>query len=167
MYEKNYFIIGNAFRLDSVYAQNKQSIAPVKAKDVPVYITSVEGIHEYKLKNGLQILLIPDPTQSNVVVNIVYHVGSRYEGYGEKGMAHLLEHMMFKSTKNLGSIKQMLSDKGGNANGTTYFDRTNYFEIFPSNERESALESTDGSRPYDQLHYVAVRPGQRIFRCTQ
>jgi zinc protease len=62
--------------LISVYAQNKQSIAPVKAKDVPVYITSVEGIHEYKLKNGLQILLIPDPTQSNVVVNIVYHVGS-------------------------------------------------------------------------------------------
>ncbi len=102
--------------------------------DQPEYVGTVEGIKEYKLKNGLKILLIPDATQSNVVVNIVYNVGSRHEGYGEKGMAHLLEHMLFKSTKNLGDIKKMLSDKGGNANGTTWYDRTNYFEIFPSND---------------------------------
>lgn len=104
------------------------------SKEQPVYVGSVEGIKEYKLENGLKILFIPDATQSNVVVNIVYNVGSRHEGYGEKGMAHLLEHMLFKSTKNLGDIKKMLSDKGGNANGTTWYDRTNYFEIFPSNE---------------------------------
>lgn len=97
-------------------------------------VSSVEGIKEYHLKNGLQVLLYKDPTQSNVVVNIVYHVGSRHEGYGEKGMAHLLEHMLFKSTKRLGDIKKMLSEKGGNANGTTWYDRTNYFEIFPSND---------------------------------
>lgn len=98
------------------------------------FITQVEGIKEYKLGNGLQVLLIPDQSQSNVAVNIVYHVGSKHEGYGETGMAHLLEHMLFKSTKNLGDIKKMLSDKGGQANGTTYYDRTNYYEIFPSNE---------------------------------
>ncbi len=102
--------------------------------EVPKFITSIEGIKEYRLTNGLQVLLIPDPSQSNMVVNIVYHVGSRDEGYGEKGMAHLLEHMLFKSTKNMGDIKKQLSDKGGAANGTTYYDRTNYYEVFPSND---------------------------------
>ena len=75
------------------------------------FVTQVEGIKEYKLPNGLQVLLVPDQSQSNVVVNIVYNVGSKHEGYGEKGMAHLLEHMLFKSTKNLGDIKKMLSAK--------------------------------------------------------
>ncbi|WPO77155.1 pitrilysin family protein [Flavobacterium sp. KACC 22761] len=115
--------------MSSVYAQ--KSVAP---KDTPKFITNVEGVKEYSLKNGLKVLLIPDASQSNMVVNIVYNVGSRNEGYGEKGMAHLLEHMLFKSTKNLGDIKKMLSDKGGNANGTTWMDRTNYYEIFPSND---------------------------------
>lgn len=104
------------------------------AQQAPKFVTSVEGIREYSLDNGLKVLLIPDASQSNVVVNIVYNVGSRHEGYGEKGMAHLLEHMLFKSTKNLGDIKKMLSEKGGQANGTTWFDRTNYYEIFPSTD---------------------------------
>ncbi|KRD06563.1 peptidase M16 [Flavobacterium sp. Root901] len=112
--------------LSPLYAQKKV--------EAPKYITNVEGVKEYSLNNGLRVLLIPDASQSNMVVNIVYNVGSRNEGYGEKGMAHLLEHMLFKSTKNLGDIKKMLSDKGGNANGTTWFDRTNYYEVFPSND---------------------------------
>ncbi|MRX67421.1 zinc protease [Flavobacterium resistens] len=115
--------------MSSVYAQ--KSVSP---KETPKFITNVEGVKEYSLKNGLKVLLIPDASQSNMVVNIVYNVGSRNEGYGEKGMAHLLEHMLFKSTKNLGDIKKMLSDKGGNANGTTWLDRTNYYEVFPSND---------------------------------
>ncbi len=102
--------------------------------EAPKLVTSIEGIKEYSLSNGMQILLMPDASQSNMVVNIVYHVGSKHEGYGEKGMAHLLEHMLFKSTKNLGDIKKQLSDKGGVANGTTYYDRTNYYEIFPSSD---------------------------------
>ncbi|KIA89715.1 M16 family metallopeptidase [Kaistella jeonii] len=100
----------------------------------PKFVGNIEGIKEYSLTNGMRVLLIPDGSQSNMVVNIIYHVGSKDEGYGEKGMAHLLEHMLFKSTKNLGDIKKQLSDKGGAANGTTYYDRTNYYEIFPSND---------------------------------
>lgn len=111
--------------LSSVHAQKT---------DAPKYIKNVEGVKEYSMNNGLKVLLIPDASQSNMVVNIVYNVGSRNEGYGEKGMAHLLEHMLFKSTKNLGDIKKMLSDKGGSANGTTWFDRTNYYEVFPSTD---------------------------------
>ncbi len=110
------------------------SFAAAWAQQAPVFVTSVEGVKEYQLDNGLQVLLLPDASQSNVVVNIVYKVGSRHEGYGEKGMAHLLEHMLFKSTKNLGDIKKMLSEKGGQANGTTWFDRTNYYEVFPSSD---------------------------------
>ncbi|MBQ0147852.1 MAG: insulinase family protein [Flavobacteriaceae bacterium] len=110
------------------------AIAQKNAVSSSQFVGQVEGIKEFKLNNGLQILLISDQSQSNVVVNITYHVGSKHEGYGEKGMAHLLEHMLFKSTKNLGDIKKMLSDKGGDANGTTWYDRTNYYEIFPYSE---------------------------------
>ncbi len=105
-----------------------------QAQQAPKFVSNIEGVKQYTMNNGLKVLLIPDASQSNVIVNIVYNVGSKNEGYGEKGMAHLLEHMLFKSTKKLGDIKKMLSDKGGNANGTTYYDRTNYFEVFPSNE---------------------------------
>src|ERR1700744_3409297 len=79
---------------------------------LPSFVTSVEGVKEYRLPNGLQILLVPDASQTNVVVNVVYHVGSRQEGYGETGMAHLLEHMLFKPSKKFPSIKQTIADKG-------------------------------------------------------
>jgi zinc protease len=100
----------------------------------PVFVTSVEGVKEYRLANGLQVLLVPDPAQTNVIVNVVYHVGSRQEGYGETGMAHLLEHMMFKGSKKFSSIKQTIADKGAFANGTTWYDRTDYFEILPATD---------------------------------
>lgn len=112
------------------------SINPVFSQkaETPKFVSNTEGIKEYTLNNGMKVLLIPDGSQSNMIVNIVYNVGSKHEGYGEKGMAHLLEHMLFKSTKRLGDIKKQLSDKGGDANGTTWYDRTNYYEIFPSSD---------------------------------
>ena len=61
-------------------------------------VTSVEGITEYRLANGLQVLLVPDDSKPTTTVNMTYHVGSRHENYGETGMAHLLEHLMFKGT---------------------------------------------------------------------
>src|SRR3989441_43041 len=66
--------------------------------ETPRKITSVEGITEYQLDNGLRILLFPDSSQSKVTVNMTVLVGSRQEGYGETGMAHLLEHLVFKGT---------------------------------------------------------------------
>jgi zinc protease len=98
------------------------------------FVTSVEGIKEYSLANGMKVLLIPDAAQSNVIVNIVYGVGSRHEGYGESGMAHLLEHMLFKRSSKFTDIKKTIADKGAQANGTTYTDRTNYYEILPATE---------------------------------
>jgi zinc protease len=91
-------------------------------------LTSVEGITEYALPNGLHVLLFPDASKPNVTVNMTYNVGSRLEGYGETGMAHLLEHMLFKETATRKDIKQELTDHGAEMNGSTSWDRTNYFE---------------------------------------
>jgi zinc protease len=98
----------------------------------PSKVTSVEGITEYRLDNGLHILLFPDQSKPTVLVNITYLVGSRLEGYGETGMAHLLEHMMFKGTPSHPDVWKTLQDHGANFNGTTWWDRTNYFEEMPA-----------------------------------
>ena len=95
-------------------------------------VASVEGITEYRLDNGLRFLLFPDQSKQQITVNITYLVGSRHEGYGETGMAHLLEHLVFKGTPNHPDIPQELTEHGAFPNGTTWFDRTNYFETLPA-----------------------------------
>lgn len=95
-------------------------------------VNEVEGITEYRLENGLQVLLFPDPSSSTVTINVTYRVGSRHEGRGEKGMAHLLEHMLFKGTARMENIWGALEDHGAQFNGTTWVDRTNYYETLPS-----------------------------------
>jgi hypothetical protein len=94
----------------------------------PQKIASVEGVTEYRLDNGLRVLLVPDNSVDSVMVHITYLVGSRHEGYGEKGMAHLLEHMLFKGTPRYPRVKEDFSRQGVRFNGSTSFDRTNYFE---------------------------------------
>jgi zinc protease len=96
-------------------------------------MAQVEGITEYRLANGLRVLLAPDASKPTTTVNITYLVGSRHENYGETGMAHLLEHMVFKGTPQRGNIMQELGKRGMDFNGTTFYDRTNYFETFPAN----------------------------------
>ncbi|MEP6802033.1 MAG: pitrilysin family protein [Acidobacteriota bacterium] len=100
----------------------------------PERVTSVEGITEYVLDNGLHILLFPDQTKHTITVNITYVVGSRNENYGETGMAHLLEHLMFKGTPKHPNILQELTSHGARPNGSTSFDRTNYFETFQASD---------------------------------
>lgn len=100
----------------------------------PVKITSVEGITEYQLANGLRVLLFPDITKETITVNITYLVGSKHENYGETGMAHLLEHLVFKGTPRHPNIPQELTERGARPNGTTWTDRTNYFETFRATE---------------------------------
>ncbi len=97
-------------------------------------VTSVEGITEYRLSNGLRVLLFPDPSKEQITVNITYLVGSLHEGYGETGMAHLLEHLVFKGTPNHPDIPAELTERGASPNGSTWYDRTNYFETFPATE---------------------------------
>src|SRR6201986_5357817 len=86
------------------------------------------GITEYDYPNGLRVLLFPDPSSPKVTVNMTYLVGSRFEGYGETGMAHLLEHLNFILSTNGRNIKKELDDHGAQFNGSTDVDRTNSFE---------------------------------------
>src|SRR4051812_42586467 len=85
----------------------------------PKKVTAVEGITEYRLDNGVRVLLFPDPSAAKVTVNMTVFVGSRQEGYGETGMAHLLEHMLFKGTPQHPNVPKALRDHGANFNGTT------------------------------------------------
>jgi zinc protease len=100
----------------------------------PVKVHEVEGITEYRLPNGLKVLLFPDPSKPTITVNITYLVGSRHENYGETGMAHLLEHLVFKGTPRHPSIDTEFNQRGVRFNGTTWLDRTNYFELFQASE---------------------------------
>jgi zinc protease len=105
------------------------------AAELPKKVVSIEGVTEYRLANGLKVLTLPDPGIDTVTVHMVYLVGSRHEGYGEKGMAHLLEHLLFKGAKHHPDIKAALSRRGARWNGTTSSDRTTYFEtLAASNE---------------------------------
>jgi len=110
-------------------------LQPVVAAE-PVKVASVEGITEYKLDNGFRFLLFPDDSKPLVTVNMTVFVGSRHEGYGETGMAHLLEHLLFKGTPAFPNVPKALRDHGaGNRfNGTTWVDRTNYYETMPSSD---------------------------------
>ena len=97
-------------------------------------LTSVEGITEYRLNNGLRVLLFPDQTKQTMTVNVTYLVGSKHENYGETGMAHLLEHLVFKGSPKYLRPDDEFAKRGARSNGSTSFDRTNYFETFPASD---------------------------------
>lgn len=102
--------------------------------EMPVKITTIEGASEYRLSNGLKVVLYPDSTKPTATVNMTYLVGSRHENYGETGMAHLLEHLMFKGSRNYPSPTKEFTKRGFKMNGSTWFDRTNYFVSFNASD---------------------------------
>ena len=97
-------------------------------------VRSVEGITEYTLPNGLQVLLAPDDSKPSTTVNLTLKVGSRHENYGETGMAHLLEHLLFKGSKRHPMAWAEFSKRGLRSNGSTWLDRTNYFASFAASD---------------------------------
>ena len=111
----------------------------------PVKVASIEGVTEYRLGNGARVLLFPEASRPSVTVNMTVLVGSRHEGYGESGMAHLLEHLVFKGTPYHPKVSKALQDHGAGFNGSTDNDHTNYFETMPATDKNLefgiALES--------------------------
>ncbi len=109
----------------------------VLAFDVPKGFTagpSVGGISEYRLENGLKVLLFPDDSSAKLTVNITYLVGSRNENYGETGKAHLLEHMLFKGSPKVADVNAEFTKRGANSNAITRTDITNYYEVLPASD---------------------------------
>jgi len=113
---------------------------------------SVEGVHEYHLSNGLTVLLFPDASKPTTTVDVTYKVGSRMEDYGETGMAHLLEHMLFKGTPSVPSVFAELGRRGMEFNGNTSYDRTTYFETFTASP--------------ESLDWVLMMESERMTRST-
>ncbi|MCE2915284.1 MAG: insulinase family protein, partial [Rubrivivax sp.] len=110
---------------------------PQATAALPAGVTAgatVEGISEYRLANGLRVLLVPDSSKPSTTVNLTVHVGSRHENYGETGMAHLLEHLIFKGTPTHKNVWSEFTKRGLRANGSTWVDRTNYFASFAAND---------------------------------
>ncbi len=109
--------------------------APLCAAPLPTGVTagpSYGGMSEYRLANGLTVLLYPDESKAKLLVNVTYKVGSKHENYGETGMAHLLEHLLFKGSPGFENIDTEFSKRGMQNNGSTWMDRTNYFEVMPA-----------------------------------
>jgi len=98
-------------------------------------------IQTFKLPNGLSVVLSEDHTAPIVAVNLWYHVGSANEREGRTGFAHLFEHMLFQGSADVGSNEhfELVQRAGGTLNGSTWLDRTNYFETVPSNQLELAI----------------------------
>ena len=115
-----------------LFSFTELAVAQLKATALQK-IQSVEGIDEYRLPNGLQVLLVPDTSKPTTTVNLTYRVGSRQENYGETGMAHLLEHMLFKGTPKHPKVWAEFEKRGLAANGSTNADRTNYTASFSAN----------------------------------
>src|SRR5215212_8485801 len=92
-------------------------------------------VEHYELPNGLDVVLNEDHSAPLVAVNVWYHVGSKNERIGRTGFAHLFEHMLFSGSEHIGNNEHFryVQSVGGVLNGTTFFDRTNYFETLPSN----------------------------------
>jgi len=129
-------VIAAAFLTTSLVGNAQQGSAPVSSNQqhAPQRVTSVEGITEYHLSNGLRVLLYPEQSKPLITVNITYLVGSRQESYGETGMAHLLEHLMFKGTPTHRNIPDEISVHGAKVNGQTNTDRTNYYEVLAASD---------------------------------
>ena len=108
--------------------------APVRLPNGVTRGPTVEGITEYRLANGLRVVLFADPSKPTATVNITYLVGSRHENYGETGMAHLLEHLIFKGSKNFLKPDTEFTRRGFQNNGTTWLDRTNYYSTFQATD---------------------------------
>src|SRR5205085_2199293 len=143
-------------------AQSSATVLPQGVERV----TSVEGITEYRLQNGLRVLLSPDMTKPTTTVNITYMVGPRNENYGETGMAHLLEHMMFKGTPKHKNVPQELTEHGARPNGTTWLDRTNYYE--PDNANLLVAGKFDDSKTLGliQKYCGSIRQPARVIQKT-
>lgn len=147
------------------------SLAHAAAAAVATAATSVPNVayEKYTLPNGLDVILVEDHKLPVTAVNIWYHVGPANEAPGLTGFAHLFEHMMFAATKHVprGMADQLLEGAGAtDSNGSTDFDRTNYFDTVPSNQLELALWAHSDRMGYllDVLDQTALTNQQDVVR---
>ncbi len=138
----SWFVVAMACGVGSSFADDPAA---------PTKIGSVEGFTEYQFANGLKLVVFTEPSKPKLTVNMTVLVGSRHEGYGEAGMAHLLEHMLFKPTAKHLQPDRDLQERGADYNGTTWVDRTNYYETLPASD--------------DNLEFAIAWEADRLMNC--
>lgn len=138
----------NAEAADAKQAKRRSPAAKAAAKKTKAVEKAPQAaksydidFKEFKLKNGLRVLLAEDHHAPTFSITMTYNVGSRDERPGRTGFAHLFEHMLFQGSENVGKGEHfiLIQNNGGSANGTTNADRTNYFETLPANQLELAI----------------------------
>src|SRR5437868_14387708 len=135
------------------------------------FVTEEEGVREYRLANGLKLLLVENRVAPVVTFLLLYKVGSRNEAVGHTGATHLLEHMLFKGTptfnKRAGTqVAATLQKVGADFNATTWYDRTNYFETVPSDALELAVR-LEADRMRNSFIAVDDRQSEMIVVCNE
>ena len=127
---------------DNAPAKPSQAAETDRSAKSPHETKSYEiAFKEFKLTNGLRVLLAEDHSAPTYSICVTYNVGSRDERPGRTGFAHLFEHMLFQGSANVGKGEHfiLIQNNGGSANGTTNMDRTNYFETLPANQLELGI----------------------------
>jgi predicted Zn-dependent peptidase len=135
------------------------ALAPAAGNAAPAGDIPEIAFEKYQLPNGLEVILHRDPSVPLVAVDVWYHVGSGDETLGKSGFAHLFEHMLFQGSKHVGEDKHfdILKNIGASeVNGSTNSDRTNYYEVVPSNQLETALWLES-----DRMGYLLPLLGQK------
>ncbi len=130
------------------------------AQTLPAGVTrgpSMGGITEYNLANGLKVLLLPDPSQDTITVNVTYLVGSRHESYGERGMAHLLEHLLFKGTPKIPNPKNELAEARRALQRHHLVRPHQLLRDLPGERRRARLRARPRGRPHGQRQRLASR----------
>src|SRR5918993_616148 len=136
------------------------------------FVTEADGIREYKLANGMKVLLVENRVAPVATFCVLYRVGSRNEAVGYTGATHLLEHMMFKGTPDFNKerntqIAATLQKIGADFNATTWYDRTNYFQTVPSDHLELAVRlEADRIRRRRLRRRRGARPHLEVLRCA-
>ena len=160
------FFLAGSLATSPAPAQKVPQVQPPKSDTADLPKIEFE---KYKLPNGLEVILSEDHRLPMVAVNLWYHVGPANEVPGRTGFAHLFEHMMFQGSKHVGTNEHLRLLEGAGAsdfNGTTDFDRTNYFETLPANQLELALwlESDRLGYLLDKLDQANLSNQQDVVR---
>src|SRR5713226_3419616 len=160
------FFLAGSLATSPAQAQKVPQAQPPKS--APAEIPQI-AFEKYRLANGLEVILSEDHRLPMVAVNLWYHVGPANEEAGRTGFAHLFEHMMFQGSKHVGNNEHFRQLEGAGAsdiNGTTDFDRTNYFETLPANQLELALwlESDRMGYLLDKLDQTHLSKQQDVVR---
>jgi zinc protease len=151
----------------TVYSQKKSVVKTAVPKVTPASAAGQKLVYtQYKLKNGLPVILHQDKSAPVVAVSVMYHVGSKDEQTNRTGFAHFFEHLLFEGSKNIkrGEFMKIVSANGGQNNANTTQDRTFYYEVFPSNQLATGLWLESERMLHPVINQIGVKTQNEVVK---